>query len=110
MRIGWRSPRMAWILWWVTVALLAVIIGIIALHRSIPKDAAFVLPRVAGSLLVLSTGTVGALVASRRTDNPIGWIFCGVALLWDLGAFVTEYAIHALNEEPDFLPAGSFAA
>jgi hypothetical protein len=35
---------------------------------------------------------VGPLVAARRPDNPIGWLFCGVALLWMLTAAAASYA------------------
>jgi hypothetical protein len=110
MRNGWRSPRIAWSLWSITFVLLVFVWGLIFLHRSISRDAAFMLPRIAGSVLVLSTATIGALVASRRPRNPIGWIFCSIALLWDFGALVTEYAIHALTDELHFLPAGGLAA
>jgi hypothetical protein len=106
---GSRSSRVAWALWALTCLLLACIWVLIVLHRSVPKDVAFVLPRLAGSILVLSTGTVGALIASRCPNNPIGWMFCAAALVWDIGAAATEYAIFAVVEVPGKLPAGNVA-
>jgi hypothetical protein len=110
MLVHFRSPRAAWVAWAVTVALWAMMMGFIALPRPVPSEGLFVLPRVAGSLLVLSTATVGALLASRRPKNPIAWIFCAAALGWDSGAFATEYALYALVEDPGSLPAGELVA
>jgi hypothetical protein len=110
MKPVWRSLRLAWIVWSVTVVLLVLVWVLIALHPSVPRGAAFVLPRLTGSVLVLSTATLGALVTSRRPENPIGWIFCSVALVWDVGASLTEYAIYAVLEMPGALPAGDIAA
>jgi hypothetical protein len=103
---GWGSPRMAWALWAITCAVLAIVWVMIILHPFITIDTAFLLPRLAGTILVLSTATVGALIASRRPENPIGWIFGLAALVWDIGAFATEYSIYAVLEQPNSLPFG----
>jgi hypothetical protein len=105
-----RSPWVPWLIWGITGVVWATMMGLIALPRSVPSEGLLVLPRATGSLLVMSTATVGALVASRRPTIPIGWIFCEVALLWCGGALATEYAIYALVEEPRSLPAGGLAA
>jgi hypothetical protein len=47
-------------------------------------------------VLSLAFPTVGALVASRRPENPIGWIFCGAGLLYGVQAFASGYADYAL--------------
>ncbi len=60
-------------------------------------------------LVLLACATVGALIASRRPQNAIGWIFCASALLWGLGALLQEYAVFALITSPDALPAGALA-
>jgi hypothetical protein len=62
------------------------------------------------SLLVLAFSTVGALVASRRSGNPIGWLFCLGAVLWIVGELALEYGVYALITDPDALPAGMWAA
>src|SRR5215213_11328046 len=40
--------------------------------------------------------TVGALVASRRPHNPIGWIFCGIGFLNAAHSFSVAYGDYSL--------------
>src|SRR5215204_4917542 len=40
--------------------------------------------------------TVGALVASRRPHNPIGWIFCGIGFLNAAQSFAVAYGDYSL--------------
>ncbi len=58
-----------------------------------------------GSFLV-----VGILIASRRPENPVGWMFCviGLASVWEF--FASEYAFYALVIQPGALPAGVWMA
>jgi len=60
-------------------------------------------------VLSLAYPTVGALIASRLPTNPIGWIFCGVGLLYGMRRFTGAYADHALLENIA-LPGGEHAA
>jgi len=57
--------------------------------------------------LVVTFAVVGALVASHRPRNPIGWIFCAAALLQGLSNSGYEYAIYALLTDPGSLPLGA---
>src|SRR5215216_3565841 len=41
--------------------------------------------------------TVGALVASRRPENSVGWLLCLFALSERIQHFSAEYAINALR-------------
>jgi hypothetical protein len=65
--------RLAWSSFAVTAALLVVMAMLSA--RQEP-----VFDTILYGLLPLSLATVGALVASRHPRNPIGWLFCGLAL------------------------------
>src|SRR5215203_6849402 len=56
-------------------------------------------------VLSLAFPTVGALIASRLPANPIGWIFCGMGLLYGAGRFTGAYADYALLENFAF-PGG----
>ncbi len=60
-------------------------------------------------VLSLAFPTVGALIASRLPANPIGWIFCGMGLLYTAGRFTGAYADYALNENFAF-PGGEYVA
>ena len=60
-------------------------------------------------VLSLAYPTVGALIASRLPSNPIGWIFCGVGLLYAAQRFTIAYADYALLVN-FALPGGEYAA
>jgi hypothetical protein len=53
--------------------------------------------------LTVSFSVVGALVASHRPENPIGWIFLAAALFYGLLIAGEEYAIYALLTNPGSL-------
>jgi len=53
--------------------------------------------------------TIGALIVTRLPRNPIGWIFCGVGLLYQLHHIALAYSNYAVSE--DFAsPWGEYAA
>jgi hypothetical protein len=60
-------------------------------------------------LLLLTFPTVGALVASRHPENPIGWIFCGVGLVGGVVASAAAYADEALQASSGPLPGVPYA-
>jgi len=49
-------------------------------------------------------GPVGALVASRRPENLVGWLVIGGSLSWALLEFTRQYTIYGLLTEPGSLP------
>ncbi len=76
----------AWPLWAVCVALVA-----IAWLLDLPGFWEMLF-----GVLVLTYSTVGAFVASRRPENPIGWIFCGAGLFVVFAFFLRVYAANPL--------------
>ena len=54
--------------------------------------------------------TTGAVLASRRPANPIGWLYCAMGFLGALTTFAQQYAIRGLVEHPGSLPAAAFMA
>ena len=60
-------------------------------------------------VLSLAYPAVGALIASRLPANPIGWIFCGLGVIYATQRFAIAYADHAPLETLA-LPWGEFAA
>ena len=53
---------------------------------------------------------VGLVVASRRPENRIGWLFLAAGLALGLSGFSNRYALHALVVDPGSWPAGRAAA
>ncbi len=47
-------------------------------------------------VLILTFSTVGALVASYRPENAIGWLFLSGAFVWIGGELTLEYGVYAL--------------
>jgi hypothetical protein len=58
----------------------------------------------------VGASTVGAIIASQRTHNPIGWLLCVSGLVFGAVMFASEYAIYALLVAPGTLPAGEALA
>jgi hypothetical protein len=117
--VGGMSARAAWVLsWsiWVLCLALVALTGLFAyLTPAIPER--FVgywwFPNLGflPALLMLAYPTVGALIASRRPRNPIGWLFCLVGLVVIVLSFATAYASYAAyapSSSP--LPATQYAA
>jgi len=57
--------------------------------------------------LVVSFSVVGALIASHRSENLIGWIFLAVGFFYGLLSAGEEYAIYALLTNRGALPLGA---
>jgi DNA-binding SARP family transcriptional activator len=60
---------------------------------------------VAVFVVFLAYAAVGALVASRRPGNPIGWLLLCQGVLFELTAFSLGYVKHGLFARPGSLPA-----
>jgi hypothetical protein len=58
------------------------------------------------SMVALGYSTVGAIVASRLPESPIGWLFCAIGLIFGLSHFSAEYAAYDLLAPSRSLPAG----
>jgi hypothetical protein len=61
---------------------------------------------IGGAVIAGSISVVGALVASHRPRNPIGWIFLAVGFSEGLATFAYPYAEYALVTKPGSLPGG----
>ena len=99
-----KTPYLAWSLWalGITFVFGTFALGILNGNHHL-SGLAFIAVELAFS-------TVGALLASRRPGNAIGWLFCACGVLLALAAFAEAYATHALITAPGSLPGGVAAA
>jgi hypothetical protein len=63
-----------------------------------------------GNTLIVIDVTVGAIVASRRPENPVGWLLCLFGVAVSTSNFTSQYAIYTLLAQPNSLPAGEAMA
>ena len=107
------TTRLAWAVCAIAIALAFAALVFLILNSSTPGVSNFGSSRIGDALfgiVVLAFPAVGALIASRRPQNPIGWIFVGLGSLFAVAAFANQYALYALLTEPGSLPAGETMA
>jgi hypothetical protein len=101
---GQGATRVAWST--CAVALALTVLGFVLLGLNRVGDGPVFGYWVENTALALSFPTVGAVIAARRPDNSIGWIFIAAGLSGAAVLFSSEYALYALFTEPGALPAG----
>jgi hypothetical protein len=82
----WR----AWSIWAVTVAAYAAASGYSAIHplpAKLANDVGSAADGVAGAVFIGAFATVGALLAWKRPENPIGWLLSAVGLVFAVAGF-----------------------
>jgi hypothetical protein len=105
---------LAWSVWMLCVALAASAV-VLALYRPpVPLKGLWEWGwhfnwGVVIAVSLLTYPTVGAFVASRRPENIIGWIMCGVGLLCVTEGFALVYSGFALSVGPGLLPGEKMA-
>ena len=97
----------AWSSWFLYVALAAVGVVFAFLNRPTGPTTGLspALGHLAALIAFLAFPTVGALIAARQPNNPIGWIFCAQGLTFALLAFCDGYARYSIDH-PGSLPGG----
>ncbi len=108
-----HASRLAWTLWGLALVLAAVglLFGILAFRAPLPEGREPFLASIAiQDAVVVLYGVLGVLIVSRHGRNPIGWIFCFVAVSLGILSFATGYADYALYARDDSLPGAVLAA
>src|SRR3712207_2503417 len=114
------SARAAsWLAWSLAALSMVMFLGSVAffvLTRAAQAEASssLVTSRSIIDLLVsvpfLAFPLVGALIASRRPHNPIGWLCLAVGLLWMLIAMIDSYSFYGLARPGSVpFPVGIYA-
>ena len=107
------APRLAWSLWALALGLVPVSLyfGILAFSAPLPPGRdPMLIPIVVQNVLLVLYGTLGALISSRRPQNPIGWIFCAMAVALGVLSVAYGYADYALYARENTSPGGEIAA
>jgi len=101
---------LAWSLWALSLALTALSLLLLVLNFSHPDVPVYTF-WAENVLFSVGYSTVGAVIVPRMpAENPIGWLFCAIGLLWAVIHFIGEYAIYGLLAAPGSLPAGEVAS
>ncbi len=99
---------LAWSLAGLSFALFAADIALYIPARSMQAPSGWGTGGYSGQLMDLLTflafAVVGALIASRRPENPIGWICLAVGTIWMLGEVATAYGAYGLLARPGSVP------
>lgn len=61
-------------------------------------------------VVIVVTAAVGVVLATRRPENPIGWLLLLDALIVSVSGLATSYAVYGLLEKPGSLPGASSVA
>ncbi len=101
------AARLAWFLWTLSVVFAALATLFYFLSLSIPLEGRNRPPLEFLPVLLiafLAYSTVGAIVASRRPENAIGWIFCVFGVVLGFAFSGKFYADYTLVVAPGSLP------
>ena len=88
---------LAWSLCALTIALVTFVVVFSVSYRDNLRDLAFL-------LAVVSNALVGAVLASHRPRNPVGWFFVFSAASFAVSEATFRYAVYGLVIDPGSLP------
>jgi signal transduction histidine kinase len=89
----------AWTLWVLALSLSLATLLLLVTNRSWWNATAW-----------FALSTTGAVIASRRSANPIGWLYCAMGFLGALTTFAQQYALRGLVDHPGSLPGAVYVA
>src|SRR5215207_4571939 len=86
---------LAWIMCALSIGLTMLSLWLLILNLSHPNVPVY-LYWAEDTLLAVGYSTVGAVAASHRPGNAVGWVLCSIGLSWGVAHFASEYATYAL--------------
>jgi hypothetical protein len=101
--------KLAWAIWAVTMALIPVQVTLLIVGRHTKAIGGFGFPGFA-SILPSVIGSIGVVLATRRSRNAIGWIFLGDGLLFAAQGAGYAYAKYGLLGPHTHWPAAVYGA
>jgi hypothetical protein len=99
-------PRLAWLLWALTLSGLAVALWLDQLLRRAGRpDLGIRAHELVFPAVMVGMATVGAVLASRRPHHPVGWLMLALGLSVTLDGLTDNYARYGLLVSPGAVPA-----
>jgi hypothetical protein len=102
------SQRLAsWLAWAVcalSLTLTALDFLFVTMNVSLKTPAYVFWPELTS--LAMGYSVIGAIIASRLPNHPIGWLCCAIGLIAAVDHFAGEYSLYALVAQPHLLPGG----
>lgn len=83
----------------------AIVLDALSSRNAGPEWGSYVFP-----LAVAMSTIVGVVLATRRAENPIGWLLLLNGLIGAVSGLAENWATYGLLEQPGSLPAAAFAA
>ena len=105
------AAGLAWVLWLASLLCLAAVPWLDELLRQAGRAdlVQFTSDVTIPVLAVVSSATVGAVVAARRPAHPVGWLLLGIALSLTATAATAQYFVYGLLVRPGALPGARSA-
>jgi hypothetical protein len=94
----------------VAMALAAAVFGVVDHGTRLPESEGGEIDAVGNllfALIAIVFGALGAVLARRRSENPIGWILCIAALALTFTGIIGGWYVHTEYAEPGSLPLAS---
>jgi hypothetical protein len=95
---------LAWAVCALSLTLTALNFVLIALNVSLNTPAYVFWPELTS--LAVGYSVIGAIIATRLPNHPIGWICSAIGLIAAVDHFAGEYSLYALLAQPHPLPGG----
>jgi hypothetical protein len=95
------AALLAWSLAALSLAMFVASIALYVLARSAQASGTWVTATTISAMLsfalLLAFPPIGALIASRRPENPIGWICLADGLLWTILLITNYYSVYGVT-------------
>jgi hypothetical protein len=102
------STWLAWSLGALSVVMFVAAVVLFFVTRSVQPPSSWGTGGLSAVLIFLlpflAFPLVGALIASRRPENPIGWICLAVGFFWMLNSMTSAYGVYGMVANPGSVP------
>ena len=99
------APWLAWCIWVIALVLNAPDLYFLQVNPGSDPLAI----NLIGVLVFMAYATVGALLASRRPRNAVGWLLLSAGAFTIAGGLALDYAVYGLVTRPGALPGAALA-